>query len=53
MKLPDRSGRLTVLYDADCGFCQHCARVLYRLDKGRRLRLTPLQLAQRASGQPA
>lgn len=37
--------RLTVLYDADCGFCTHSARVLLRLDGGRALRLLPLQRA--------
>ena len=36
-------GRLLVLYDADCGICTRTARVLRRLDHGRRLRLLPLQ----------
>jgi predicted DCC family thiol-disulfide oxidoreductase YuxK len=35
--------RLLVLYDADCGICIRSARVLRRLDHGRRLRLVPLQ----------
>jgi predicted DCC family thiol-disulfide oxidoreductase YuxK len=35
--------RLLVLYDADCGICTRSARVLCRLDRGRRLRLVPLQ----------
>ena len=34
---------LTVLYDADCGFCNRTALVLRRLDRRRRLRLVPLQ----------
>ena len=42
---------LTVLYDADCGFCNRTARVLRRLDRRRRLRLVPLQAA--ASRLPA
>lgn len=33
---------LTVLYDADCGFCSHCAAVLRALDRGGRLDLVPL-----------
>ena len=36
---------LTVYYDADCGFCTECARLLVWLDRGRRLRLVPLQKA--------
>ncbi len=40
-----RDDRLTVLYDADCGFCTHSARVLLWLDHGRALRLSPLQRA--------
>jgi predicted DCC family thiol-disulfide oxidoreductase YuxK len=36
---------LTVLYDADCGFCNRTALVLRRLDRRRRLRLVPLQAA--------
>lgn len=42
---PTDDDRLTVLYDADCGFCTHSARVLLRLDQGRALRLLPLQRA--------
>jgi len=36
---------LTVLYDAECGFCSRCAAVLRRLDRAHRLRLVPLQSA--------
>jgi predicted DCC family thiol-disulfide oxidoreductase YuxK len=38
-----KQGDLTVLYDSDCGICQATARVLRRLDRGRRLRLVALQ----------
>ncbi len=38
-------GRLTVLYDADCGVCTHTARLLARVDSRHRLRLVPLQAA--------
>jgi predicted DCC family thiol-disulfide oxidoreductase YuxK len=38
---------LTVYFDADCGFCTDCARLLRLLDGRRRLRLIPLQRAQR------
>lgn len=37
-----RDPRLTVFYDADCGFCSHCAAVLRVLDRGGRLDLAPL-----------
>jgi predicted DCC family thiol-disulfide oxidoreductase YuxK len=37
--LPD----LTVLFDADCGFCGRSAVVVHRLDRARRIRFTPLQ----------
>jgi predicted DCC family thiol-disulfide oxidoreductase YuxK len=37
------AGLLTVLYDADCGFCRLTARALMRLDWWRRLDLVPLQ----------
>jgi len=36
--------RVLVLYDADCGICTHTARILRRLDRARRLDLTPLQV---------
>jgi len=36
------NGRLTVFYDADCGFCSHCAAVLRAVDRGHRLDLVPL-----------
>ncbi len=39
------SAALTVLYDADCGICTHTARLLRRLDHGRRLDLVALQAA--------
>jgi predicted DCC family thiol-disulfide oxidoreductase YuxK len=35
--------RLLVLYDADCGICTRSASILRRLDRGRHLRLVPLQ----------
>jgi predicted DCC family thiol-disulfide oxidoreductase YuxK len=37
--------RLTVLYDADCRVCTRVAGRLAGLDRGRRLRLVPLQRA--------
>lgn len=37
--------RLLVLYDADCGICSSSARLLRQLDRGRHLRLMPLQTA--------
>jgi hypothetical protein len=40
------SARLTVLYDAYCGFCSRCAVVLGRLDRAGRLRVVSLQLAR-------
>lgn len=40
---PTADRRLLVLYDADCGICSRSARLLRRLDRGRRLRLLPLQ----------
>jgi predicted DCC family thiol-disulfide oxidoreductase YuxK len=43
------TSRLEVFYDADCGFCTRSARLLRRLDHGRRLQLTPLQLATEAT----
>jgi predicted DCC family thiol-disulfide oxidoreductase YuxK len=42
---------LTVLYDADCGVCTHTARLMARLDSGRRLKLVALQRAH-LPGQP-
>ena len=36
---------LTVFYDGDCGFCEQCALLLRRLDRGHRLRLLPRQHA--------
>jgi len=45
---------LTVLYDADCGFCNRTALILRRLDNRRRLRLVPLQAAaSRVAGAPS
>jgi predicted DCC family thiol-disulfide oxidoreductase YuxK len=43
-----RSSPLTVLYDADCGWCSAVARRLRRLDRGSRLRFVPLQAAERS-----
>jgi predicted DCC family thiol-disulfide oxidoreductase YuxK len=43
---------LTVLYDADCGFCEWSARVLGRLSRRHRLRLIPLASAS-LPGQPS
>lgn len=39
------ASRLTVLYDADCRICTRVAGRLAGLDRGRRLRLLPLQRA--------
>ena len=44
--------RLHVLYDADCGICSRSARLLHRLDHGRRLRLLPLQAAREIPDAP-
>jgi len=44
--------RLLVLYDADCGICSLSARILRRLDQGRRLRLLPLRAAGEIIGVP-
>ena len=44
--------RLLVLYDADCGICSRSARLLHRLDRGRRLRLLPLQSAREIPDAP-
>jgi predicted DCC family thiol-disulfide oxidoreductase YuxK len=38
-------GRLTVLFDADCGFCSRTAEVLRRLDRRRALELVAVQRA--------
>jgi len=42
---PTPGGRLTVLYDARCRVCTRIAGRLAGLDRGRRLRLVPLQRA--------
>ena len=42
-------GRWTVLYDADCGFCQWLLAALLRWDRARRLR--PLALQRPEAGQ--
>ena len=48
--LPD----LTVLFDADCGFCGRSAVLVHRLDRARRIRFTPLQrAAHTTNGSPA
>jgi predicted DCC family thiol-disulfide oxidoreductase YuxK len=44
-----RSSPLTVLYDADCGWCSAVARRLRRLDRGSRLRFVPLQAAEESA----
>jgi predicted DCC family thiol-disulfide oxidoreductase YuxK len=38
---------LTVLYDADCGFCQLCATAIGKLDGAGRVAFVPLQQAAR------
>jgi predicted DCC family thiol-disulfide oxidoreductase YuxK len=43
--LSPRQAELEVFYDADCGFCTRSARVLRRLDRARRIQLTPLRRA--------
>ena len=40
-----RSPRLTLLFDADCGFCGRTAMLLHRLDRDQVLRIVPLQRA--------
>jgi predicted DCC family thiol-disulfide oxidoreductase YuxK len=37
--------RLTVLFDDECGFCAWSATALWRLDRGRALRLVPIREA--------
>jgi predicted DCC family thiol-disulfide oxidoreductase YuxK len=44
--------RLTVLFDADCGFCTRSASLLRRLDRGQRLDLVPLQAAAALADAP-
>jgi predicted DCC family thiol-disulfide oxidoreductase YuxK len=39
----EETGRLTILYDRDCGLCAATARQLRRWDRFRRLQLVPLQ----------
>lgn len=48
-----RDPRLVVLYDADCGICSRFATLLRRLDRHRRLRLAPLQAAERVVDAPS
>jgi predicted DCC family thiol-disulfide oxidoreductase YuxK len=38
-----RTPELTVLFDADCGFCGRSAMLVHRLDRARRIRFMPLQ----------
>jgi predicted DCC family thiol-disulfide oxidoreductase YuxK len=45
MPPPPATPPLTVLYDRDCSFCAWTALWLRRLDRARRLRFVPLQLA--------
>ena len=40
-----RDTRLAVYYDAECGLCRDVARLLGRLDRGRRLHLVDLKRA--------
>ena len=44
---------LFVLYDADCGLCSRTAQALRLLDGRRRLRVMPLQIAEREFGAAA
>lgn len=37
------SGRLTLLFDGDCGFCTACAVLLRALDRKHRVSVTPFQ----------
>ena len=46
------TGALLVLFDADCGICTHGARLLRRLDRGRRLDLVSLQAAAELADAP-
>jgi predicted DCC family thiol-disulfide oxidoreductase YuxK len=51
--MPADRGRLTVLYDADCGVCRLTVRALRSLDWGRRLSFMPLQRFEAtAAGDP-
>ena len=52
MTRPMADRRLLVLYDADCGLCSRSARLLRSLDRGRRLRLVPLQDAGEIADAP-
>lgn len=45
MPPPPAEPPLTVLYDRDCSFCAWTALWLRRLDRARRLRFVPLQMA--------
>jgi predicted DCC family thiol-disulfide oxidoreductase YuxK len=47
-----KAARLTVLYDADCGFCARCATVVARLDRRGALRFAPLQAPPTDVGEP-
>lgn len=49
----NQTADVQVFYDADCTFCTRTARVLRRLDRGRRLRLTPLSRADGMSDAPS
>lgn len=50
--LRPRVGRLTVLYDEDCGFCLWTVRQLRTLDRERRLEMVPLGHATRHPRRP-
>ncbi len=47
------TAEVQVFYDSDCEFCTRTARVLRRLDRGRRLRLSPLSSAAGMSDAPS
>ena len=49
-ELSDRS--TLVLYDADCGICSRTARLLTRVDRGRRLKVVPAQAGGDIPGAP-
>lgn len=42
-----------VFYDSDCAFCTRSARLLRRLDRARRLQLTPLRRAAEMTDAPS
>ncbi len=44
-RTPGTTIRLTMLFDADCGFCGRTAMLIHGLDRRRAIRIVPLQRA--------